>query len=399
MNRIIDIQPLFLRYPFPPHIRYEYSAGVVENMDAALVQVICDSGDYGLGEITHGQFCYEPVLGLIAHFKRLLMGFPVLEINRASELMYGSSVFWNRQGLGIGVIGGINIALHDLVGKLLKIPVYQLLGGLTRSRIPVYASNGLFKEVEPLIADAKRARELGFRAYKMRIVTPATTIPLVAAFRQELPDMDLIVDAVQGSSATPWSVAVSKQIARELERFHILWFEEPCRVENIEGYVEMRQSTSLNIAGAESLPTALAFKPYLDREALSLVQFDIATTGFTEGLRIASLAAVHCKPVTIHSWGTIVSALAGLHLALTLPSCAMTEFCFMDHPLNERLSVTRLQPRSGYLHPPVEPGLGVRFDKSLLEEFPYVPSLNTMIATDEKDIQLSSRRAKQIVKQ
>ncbi len=390
MNRIADIQPVFLRYPFPASIGYQYSGGLVENMDAALVRVTSENGEYGLGEITHGQFCYEPVIGLIEHFKRLLTGQPTLEINRAWELMYGSSVFWNRQGVGIGVMGGINIAMYDLAGKLLKLPVYQLLGGLGRSRIRAYASNGLFKEVEPLIADAERARQFGFTAYKMRVVTPETVVPLVEGFRKRLPDMDLIVDAVQGSCATPWAVAVSKQLARRLERQGILWFEEPCRVEDIEGYVEMRRSTSLNIAGAESLPTALAFKPYLDREAFGLVQFDIATAGFTEGLRIAALAAAHRKPVAIHSWGTVVSALAGLHLGLTIPNCSMTEYCFMNHPLNDRLSVRPIRPVSGYLHAPTDPGLGVRFDEALLRDFPYCASSNTMISTEERDIQLSS---------
>lgn len=389
MNKTIaDVKARYLRYKFPSHIRYEYSGGVVEYMDAALVQVSCDDGSYGLGEITHGQFCYEPILGLIEHFKELLVGRPALEINRAWELMYGSSVFWNRQGLGIGVMGGINLAMYDLAGKLLNVPAYQLMGGLTRSRIRAYASNGLFRELEPLIADAKRAHEFGFDAYKMRVVTPETVIPLVAAFREQMPEMDLIVDAVQGSCAVPWSVAISKQLARELERYNVLWFEEPCRVENIEGYVEMRRSSSLNIAGAESLPTALAFKPYLEAGAFSILQFDIATSGFTEGLRIANLANAHQKPVAIHSWGTVVSALAGLHMALAIPNCAMTEYCFMDHPLNDALSNQPLRPRLGHFHAPDEPGLGVRFDESLLDKHRYTPSVNTMINTEERDLRL-----------
>jgi L-alanine-DL-glutamate epimerase-like enolase superfamily enzyme len=388
-NKIVNIEPLFLRYKFPPPIHYEYSGGVVENQDVALVRVTCDDGQYGLGEITHGQYCYHPIVGLIEHFKELLVGRPVLEINRAWELMYGSSVFWNRQGVGIGVMGGINIAMYDLAGKLLGVPVYQLLGGLVRSRSRVYASNGLFRDPQPLVADARRARRFGFTAYKMRVVTPETLIPLVEAFKAEMPDMDLIVDAVQGSCTVPWSIAVSKQLAKELEPFGVLWFEEPCRVENIEGYVEIRRSTSLNIAGAESLPTAAAFKPYLDREAFGIVQFDNSTSGFTEGLRIGSLAAVHQRPVAIHSWGSIVSALAGLHLALVMPNCAITEYGFMDHPLNDRLSVEPVRPKDGCLEAPRAPGLGVRFDDALLAEFPYVPSANTMISTAETDIRLT----------
>ena len=388
MHRIVDIEPLFLRYPFPPEIHYEYSGGVVENMDAALVRVTCENGEYGLGEIPHGQFTYEPIVGLIEHFKRLLVGREVLDINGAWELMYGSSVFWNRQGLGIGTMGGIDIALYDLAGKLLHLPTYRLLGGAVRSRIRTSASNGLFTEVEPLLADAERALKWGFTAYKMRITAPGSVLPLVEAFRNEFPKMDLIVDAVQGSCAVPWSVAVSKDLARELERFGILWFEEPVRAENIEGYVEVRRATTLNVAGAESIPTALAFKPYLDRDAFGVVQFDIATAGFTEGRRIAALAAVHQRPIAIHSWGTIVSAMAGVHLALTLENCAMSEYCFMDHPLNDRLSIEHVRPESGYLAAVDAPGLGLDFDNALLDEYPYEPGVNTMISTAETDVRL-----------
>ena len=389
MSQVIaDVEPLFLRYPYPSHIRYEFSGGLVENMDAALVRITCDDGQYGLGEITHGQFCYEPVVGLVQHFRRELIGLPVSHINRAWQLMYNSSLFWNRQGIGIGVMGGIDIALHDLLGKLLDMPVYQLLGGLVRSRIRLYASNGLFNDREPLIADGKRAREFGFTAYKMRVVDPDTIIPLVQAFREELPDMDLIVDAVQGSCAVPWSPNVSKRIAQQLEPYNVLWFEEPCRVENLDGYVEICRSTSLNIAGAESIPTAHAFKPYLDQQAFDVLQFDIATSGFTEGRRVASLAGVYQRPVAIHSWGTVVSALAGAHLALATPNCAIAEYCFMNHPLNDLLSVEPVRLKDGALPAPEQPGLGVQFDDALLEKFPYRPGPNTMINTSEKDIRL-----------
>jgi L-alanine-DL-glutamate epimerase-like enolase superfamily enzyme len=93
--------------------------------------------------------------------------------------------------------------------------------------------------------------------------------------------------------------------------------------------------------------------------------------------------------VAIHSWGSIVSALAGLHLALVMPNCAMTEYTFMDHPLNDRLSVERIRPKDGHIAAPTTPGLGVKFDEALLDEFPYVPSPNTMISTDETDFRLT----------
>lgn len=388
---IVDVAVYFLRYPFPCGTNYVYSAGTVDCLDVAIVKVTTNGGEYGLGEITHGAFCQEPITGLITHFKRMLVGEPVMDFNRTWEAMYGSSLFWNRQGIGIGVMGGINMALHDLAGKLLGVPVYQLLGGKCRSAIRAYASNGLFDNAEQLIADAQRAAKRGFNAYKMRAIDPDNVIDLVDAFYGNVQGMDLIVDAVQGSCAVPWTTAAIRQMARRLEKYPILWLEEPRGVEDIEGYVEVRRDTCINIAGIESLPTAKAFREYLDRDAFSIVQFDIATSGFTEGLRIASLAAAHAKPVAIHSWGTAISAAAALHMALALPNCAMTEFCFMDHPLNGHLWDSALEPVNGRLCAPMTAGLGVRWDESLPLKYPSSPMVSSMIRTDEKDMLLTAR--------
>jgi L-rhamnonate dehydratase len=387
--KIAKVEPLFLRYRYPAHLSYRFAAGVVQNLDAALIRVTADNGEYGLGEVTFGTHTYEPVVGLATHFNRVLEGFPVREINRAWETMYQESRFWNRYGIGIAVMGGIDIAMYDLLGKQLDLPVYQLLGGVVRSRIRVYASNGLFTTAEPLIADAKRAQAAGFDAYKLRVTDPRTVAPLVGAFREALGrDMDVMVDAGEAGGAVPWSVSISQKIARALEPFEPLWLEEPVRVENIEGYVEMRQSTTVNIAGAESLPTAHAFLPYLTRGAFDVVQFDIATAGFTEGTRIGHLAAVHEKPLAIHSWGTLVTIMAGVHFGLVTPNCAITEYNFTEHPLNELLAVQDIRPRDGHIAAPEAPGLGVKLDPTLLDRFPYTAGRNTMMSTAEKDLAL-----------
>lgn len=389
MVKIAKVEPLFLRYRYPAHLSYRFAAGVIENLDAGLIRVTADNGEYGLGEVTFGTHTYEPVLGIAAHFNRVLEGFPAREINRAWETMYQESRFWNRYGIGIAVMGGINMAMHDLLGKLLDLPVYQLLGGLVRSRIRVYASNGLYTTAEPLIADAKRAQAHGFDAYKLRVTDPRTVGPLVRALREALGrDMDIMVDAGEAGGAVPWSVSISQKIAKELEPLEPLWLEEPVRVENIEGYVEMRQATTVNIAGAESLPTAYAFLPYLTRGAFDVVQFDIATSGFTEGTRIASLAAVHEKPLAIHSWGTLVTIMAGIHFGLVTPNCAITEYNFTEHPLNELLAVQGIRTRDGHVTAPEAPGLGVKLDPTLLDRFPYTAGRNTMMSTAEKDLAL-----------
>ena len=181
-------------------------------------------------------------------------------------------------------MGGINIAMYDLLGKRMKTPVFKLLGGLQKENIKIYASNGLFDNSKQLLEDAKKAYSLGFRVYKMRVIDPDTISDLVKSFNKKFKNrMQLIVDAVQGSSANPWATKVSINLAKKLEREEIVFLEEPCRVENIKGYKDIKKFSTLNIAGAESIPTARAFKKYLEEDVFDILQFDIATSGFIEG--------------------------------------------------------------------------------------------------------------------
>ena len=390
MSQINNIEIFFLEYPFPKHLNYKYSGGVVENMIVPVIRVTDSDGEYGIGEVTHGQFTHQPLIGLVKHFNDLLLGLEINNINQAWEKMYGSSLFWNRQGIGIGVMGGINIAMYDLLGKKLKVPVYQLLGGLNKEKIRIYASNGLFDNSNQLLEDAKKAYDAGFRIYKMRVIDPYYLIDLVDDFRKEFSNkMDLIVDAVQGSTSNPWATKVSINLAKELEKYKVLFFEEPCRVENLEGYKEIKNSTNINIAGAESIPTARAFKPYFDANVFDVVQFDIATSGFTEGRRIADMAYVNNKPVAIHSWGSAISIMAGIHFSLSISNSAFTEYCFMDHPINQDLFEDgKINIENGYIKKPKTYGLGIRFDEKIISQYPYKEKINTMISTVENDIKL-----------
>ena len=390
MSKVKKIEIFFLEYPFPKKLNYKYSAGVVENMIVPVVKLTDSNNNYGLGEITHGQFTHEPIIGLIKHFSDLLKNSETENINQAWEKMYGSSVFWNREGIGIGVMGGINIAMYDLLGKRMQIPTYKLLGGVQKEKIRIYASNGLFDNSRQLLEDAKKAYSLGFRVYKMRVINPDTILGLVKAFNKKFKNkMQLIVDAVQGSAANPWATKVSINLAKKLEKEEIVFLEEPFRVENLKGYKDIKKFTLLNIAGAESIPTARAFKKYLDEDVFDILQFDIATSGFTEGRRICDLAYIHNKPVAIHSWGSAISIMAGIHFGLTVPNVAFTEYCFMNHPINKELFENKkIQISNGETPKPKCNGLGVKFQDILSKKFPYKEKINTMISTDNNNIKL-----------
>jgi D-galactarolactone cycloisomerase len=388
--KVAAVEVFFLRYEYPDHLQYQFVGGRVETLDLALVRVTDESGEYGVGELTFGQFAYEPIIGLVKHFERLLLGHPLTRITQAWETMYLSSAFWNRAGLGIAVMGAINMAMYDLLGKLRGVPVHELLGGAVRSRARVYASNGLFNSPAQLIPDVKRAQAAGFDGYKLRVVSTETVVEQLTAFRDTFGNsMDVMVDAVQGAVSVPWSMGVARQLARDIEPFSPAWLEEPVRIENLDGWASVRSQSRVNIAGAESIPTAFAFRPYLERGAFDILQFDIATSAFTEGMRIGHLAAVYGVPVALHSWGTAVSIMAGIHMALVMPNCAITEFNFTQHPLNDLLLAEPIRIEDGHVAAPTVPGLGLRFDPAWVQQFPYQVTLNTLTLVEDRDIQLS----------
>ncbi|HMN84810.1 MAG TPA: mandelate racemase/muconate lactonizing enzyme family protein [Bauldia sp.] len=388
--RIAAIEVFFLRYDYPEDLKYRFIGGRVEALDVAVVRVTAESGEYGIGELTFGQFTYEPIVGLVTHFGRLLAGHPVERITHAWEIMYLSSAFWNRAGLGIAVMGAINMAMYDLVGKIRGVPVHALLGGFVRPRARVYASNGLFTDAEELVADVRRAEAAGFDGYKLRVVSTKTIVDQLTAFRDTVGDgMDVMVDAVQGAVSVPWSMGVARRLPRDIEPFAPAWLEEPVRIENLDGWASVRDQSRVNIAGAESIPTAFAFRPYLERGAFDILQFDIATAAFTEGTRIGHLAAVHGLPVALHSWGTAISIAAGIHMALVMPNCTITEYNFTRHPLNDLLFAEPLRIEDGHVAAPTTPGLGLRFDPEWVKEYPYEAAASTLTLVEDRDIQLS----------
>ena len=194
----------------------------------------------------------------------------------------------------------------------------------------------MFDNSKQLLEDATKAYSLGFRVYKMRVINPDSINNLVRSFNKKFKNkMQLIVDAVQGSAANPWATKVSINLAKKLENEEIVFLEEPCRVENLKGYKDIKKFT-INIAELKVYLLQELLKN-IRRRCFDILQFDIATSGFTEGRRICDLAYIHNKPVAIHSWGSAISIMAGIHFGLTVPNVAFTEYCFMDHPINKQL--------------------------------------------------------------
>ena len=370
--KITDVETITLSYEFSDEEEFKWSGGSLKSWDSVLVRVLTDSEYSGIGEVLVGEMAAEAVPGMVERLKKEIIGEDPLSINYLRSRMYHGSVFWNRQGFGMAVMGAIDIALYDLAGHILNVPAYQLLGGLAHKKLRTYASAGLSDNTDALIADIHLAYEHGFRAYKMRVIDPDDIGDTVRIVREKIPaDMDIIVDAVQGSAPDPWLVNTAVRVGKAIEPFKPLWYEEPCRVENIDGYVEVKSKVDLPISGGECSTTPREFKQFFDRRALDIVQPDISNLGFSGARDVAALAEAYGVTFIPHSWGTGVSVMTTFHFALATSNCPMTEYCQIPNPLREALFVDAPVPVDGYLSPPTGPGLGVRLTDEIIEKYPF----------------------------
>ncbi len=268
-----------------------------------------------------------------------------------------------RRGVTICAMSGIDLALWDIFGKSLGVPVYKLLGGGYRTKIAAYASGG-HAPAEHAGEQALGYLEHGFRAMKMRVggmdaprIT-AGSAARVAAVRDAIgPDIGLMVDA-HGSLTTTQAV----NLALALEEYDISWFEEPVASDNWSGMARVRNSTSIPISTGENDFTRYDFRDIIANEAADILQPDLALCGgFTSARRIAALAQAANLQVAPHVWGSAVLFYASLHLAAAIPNCPIFEFRTGDYRPLYRPGRRRPQcDADGFVHVPDKPGSRLR---------------------------------------
>ena len=351
---------------------YFSQSGFTERV-VSLVKVSAEDGAYGWGEVYGPPEVSRAAIDWLAP---LVIGSDPLHIETIwSQLRKKIGVF-GRSGVLVSAISAIDIALWDLRGKQLGQPVSVLLGGRRRDRVKVYATGLYFTETANLPAAlAEEARSYvaqGFRAMKMKIgLGIASDLRIVQAVRAAIGnEVELMVDA-----NCAYSLAEAVRLANLLEPYHIGWFEEPLSPDDYAGYRELRQRTTIPIAGGENEYLLTGFRQLLAERCVDIAQPDICGAGgLTECKRIATLAAAFQINFTPHSWGTGVAFAAGLHLVSSLDVLPgrmrlpepLLEFDRSENPLREQLTKPRFTAEDGYVPVPTAPGLGIDVDMDYL---------------------------------
>jgi galactonate dehydratase len=357
-----------------------YTAIIRSVGPSVFVKVTTDEGIIGLGE------CYpsapaSAVAAMIAHIGESLVGENPLDVDRLWEEVRRRYLFLGGQaGTLITALSGVEIALWDIAGKALGVPVYRLLGGAFRHRIRVYADLHAGAEPTPqsYAARARMAVDRGFTAIKFDVddaahphkrdrwngtataAELATIVDRVAAVREEIgPTVDLAID-MHGQFDAPSGI----QIARALAPFNLMWLEEPVPPENIAALREVKALGVVPICAGENLYTRFGFRELITTQAADIIMPDIPKCGgLSEARKIAALAELYYIPFAPHNVSSPVGTIAACHVCATIPNFLVLEWHAIDHPHWESL-VQGAGPiiHDGYIYLSDAPGLGVELD-------------------------------------
>ncbi len=336
----------------------------IGNRPASIVEVLTDNGLVGWGEGGGGLSPGE--------IEMYALGRSPFDY----EVIYDGLSRGGRQG---SRACGVEIALWDLMGKALDKPVHQLLGGARRTSVTAYAS-GFFQlegldHVPSVVDEAKRCRDAGFRALKLRIgFGREIDEQLVGLVREAVGDDVGIAGDVNRGYDAPTAI----DVGRRLVQYDLLWYEEPIDDDFVDGYLEVKQALPLRISGAEGLSGLRSFREIIQRRAVDVIQPDISRAGgFTEGRRISALAYANHVGVMPHMFGTVVRLAATLQWIATLPEdpaglhplpCYL-ELDVMENGLRTDLSPTAFDLQDGEVIIPEGPGLGLEIDREALRRF------------------------------
>ena len=355
------------------------------------LKLVTDNGIEGVGEVYCDTFGPQVIVKMIEDvFERSVEGTDPFHIEALWRRVYGTGYTLRPDASLIGVLSGIEIALWDIKGKALGKPVYELLGGRVHERLRSYTyiyptakqDESIYWNAE---ASAKRAAEyvkMGFTAVKFDPAAP------YSAFDPRQPSLEslalcekfvrLIREAV-GTKADmlfgthgQFTVSGAIRLAKRLEPYDPLWFEEPVPPEKPEEMALVARATSIPIATGERLVTKYEFARVLECRAASILQFALGRVGgIMEAKKIAAMAEAHYCQIAPHLYCGPVEGAANVQLAASLPNFLILESIETWGGFHAELLKKPVKWEDGYVIPPKEPGLGIELDEKVAAKHPY----------------------------
>jgi L-rhamnonate dehydratase len=341
-----------------------------------IVEVMTDAGLVGIGEAALSPRLTKQAIDL--YLKPILIGLDPQDLEYLWQLMYRWTMAFGRKGVGMTAISAVDIALWDLFGKITHQPVFRLLGGRTKRRIPVYASRLYSQPLEALAAEARQYADAGYAAMKLRFGWGPTdgaagmhkNIDLVRTVREVVGDaVDIMADAYMG-----WTLDYARRMIPLLERFNLRWLEEPVIPDDLGGYVELKKIGRIPIAGGEHAFTQFEVRDLLEARAVDYLQIDTNRVGgISQARKITALAESFSVPVVPHA-----GQMHNYHVVMASLNCPMAEYfppvdvevgnelfwyIFEGEPVADRGSIDLRDDL---------PGLGLTINEAALHKFTVI---------------------------
>lgn len=383
VSRIAEVEAIPLR------------AGSVDpaDLDASnetlVVRITDEDGRSGIGETdaplgaVRELVLMDDVFAWSRGLRSALLGSDPFEISAVARRLYEETIYHGRRGLGIHALSAVDIALHDLVGKQLGRPAYQLLGGARRDAVTPYATiwpggvkdRSLDELMGEIGAQFRRALELGFRAVKMEVVfgelvSDRELVECIREGRRLLGD-DVTLALDFGYRWNDWRSAL--WVLNRVEDCDIYFAEATLQHDDLEGHARLAERVETRVAGAELAATVHECREWLERGRVDVLQPDVNRCGgLTELRRIAELALLHGALVIPHGWKTGITAAAERHFQASTENAPFVELLsphLYRSPLRAELVRPEPEVRDGTIPLPTEPGLGVDLVEEVVERY------------------------------
>lgn len=366
------IEAFPLRYPEPNdfnNLRY-----------LTLARIEADDGTVGWGEcISQWPESALAVKVIIDRgFGPLLLGRDPLDTSALWHAMKEQSWWYGEGGIASFALSALDMALWDLKGKALGIPLYQILGGKLHDRLRACASTHPSKPtVEAMAQELADHVEKGYTAVKVGLgkkgearlgQDPMRDIAFVRAVREAVGDeVDFMVDI---GHSVRWEVAQAIRMTREFERYHIRWIEDPLRMTDWEGYRRLREAIATPIATGENEWTAAAYHRLIQAGIGDIILVDPGRSEGVTGYQkvIEMTVHAHCY-INAHSWSSALNTAASLHLTATAPNYIIMEMKPAPSPMQHELVTEPIEQQDGWLTVPEGPGLGVEVNEDVVRKY------------------------------
>jgi len=379
--KITDAKTFVVGNP-PPHFGGRYFI---------FLKLVTDSGVEGVGEVYAATFGPHTVAHMIEDVcERHVIGADPFKIERLWREVYGRGYTLRPDVSLIGVLSGIETACWDIVGKELDKPIYELLGGRVRDRLRsysyLYPKEGDDADVytDPDLAAARAAEyvEQGFTAVKFDPAGPYTVYDPRQPSLEDLARSETFVRKLREAVGTKadlllgthgqFTASGAIRLARRLEPYEPLWFEEPTPPEMPEEMAKVAHQTSIPIATGERLTTKYEFARVLETGAASILQMALGRVGgLLEAKKIAGMAEAHYAQIAPHLYCGPIEGAANIQISACTPNFLILESIQTWGGFHSEILKQPIQWQDGYVIPPSAPGLGVELDEEVAAKHPY----------------------------